>query len=257
MNCRSNIGNARKLGLEQDLPLSSKEYALASAAFYIGTVLFSTIGGLMLKVVKPATWLACCLVGWGTMGALQAVSQNASGITAIRFFLGVFEASFAPGCALYLSFWYLKSELSLRIAAYAGMSSMSGVISGLVAYGFGLLENKMALTAWQALFVVEGLPTVACGFLIWFILPNRPETEKSAWFSDQEHAIALARRSRGTTQDDSGVDLQHVKASVVFLRFEFAPRALLTIQMSATGHSLIRSSTFSPLSIRDYLYLSP
>lgn len=114
------MGNARNIGLEKDIGLSSTMYQVASASFYIGTVLFGTIGGLMLKVVKPSTWLGVCAVGWGAVSTLQAACTNPGGLIAVRFFLGVFEASFAPGCALYLSFWYLKSELSLRIAAYAG-----------------------------------------------------------------------------------------------------------------------------------------
>ncbi|KAK0388807.1 hypothetical protein NLU13_5050 [Sarocladium strictum] len=141
----SNMGNARNIGLEKDIHLSSEQYQLASASFYIGTVVFGTIGGLMLKVVKPSIWLG-------------AATTNGAGLAAVRFFLGVFEASFAPGCALYLSFWYLKSELSLRIAAYAGMSALSGVLSGVIAYCVGRAQS-LAVEPWQALFIIEGLPT--------------------------------------------------------------------------------------------------
>jgi MFS family permease len=119
------MGNARNIGLEKDVGLSSTMYQVAAASFYIGTVLFGTIGGLMLKVVKPSTWLGICAIGWGVVSTLQAACTNPGGLIAVRFFLGVFEASFAPGCALYLSFWYLKSELSLRIAAYAGRQQLS------------------------------------------------------------------------------------------------------------------------------------
>ena len=66
------MGNARNIGLEADLNLSSNLYQLASASFYIGTVLFGTIGGLMLKVVKPSTWLGVCAIGWGAVSSLQA-----------------------------------------------------------------------------------------------------------------------------------------------------------------------------------------
>src|SRR5688572_18938926 len=152
------MGNARNIGLEEDIGLTSGQYQLASATFYIGTVLFGTIGGLMLKVIKPSLWLGICAIGWGAVSTLQAATTNGPGLAAVRFFLGVFEASFAPGCALYLSFWYLKSELSFRIAAYAGMSALSGVISGVIAYGIGLAQD-MAVEPWQALFIIEGLPT--------------------------------------------------------------------------------------------------
>ncbi|KAK6214609.1 hypothetical protein LQW54_004331 [Pestalotiopsis sp. IQ-011] len=132
---RSNIGNARNIGLATDLNLNSSMYQLASASFYIGTFLFGTIDGLMLKVMKPSTWLGLCAVGcgWGAVSCLQAACTNPGGLIAVCFFLGVFEASFAPGCTLYLSIRYLKSELSLRITAYAGMSAASGVISGPIA----------------------------------------------------------------------------------------------------------------------------
>ncbi|KAH7133977.1 major facilitator superfamily domain-containing protein [Dactylonectria macrodidyma] len=209
---RSNMGNARNIGLEEDIGLTSMQYQLASACFYIGTVIFGTVGGLMLKVVKPSVWLGICAIGWGAVSTLQAACTNAAGLSAVRFFLGMFEASFAPGCALYLSFWYLKSELSLRIAAYAGMSALSGVISGIVAYGIGLAQN-MAVTPWQALFLIEGLPTVLLGFLTLWILPGRPESDKSHWFTDEEYKIILSRRSRFTKNEDSGINMAQVKAA--------------------------------------------
>ena len=205
------MGNARNIGLEADLNLSSNLYQLASASFYIGTVLFGTIGGLMLKVVKPSTWLGVCAIGWGAVSSLQAACTNPGGLVAVRFFLGVFEASFAPGCALYLSFWYLKSELSLRIAAYAGMSALSGVISGLIAYGMGNAKH-LAVTSWQGLFIVEGVPTVVVGLLTLWILPGRPESSRSHWFTDEEHEIILSRRTRFTKNQDSGISLAQVKA---------------------------------------------
>lgn len=208
---RSNMGNARNIGLEEDIGLSSVQYQIASASFYIGTVIFGTIGALMLKVVKPSTWLGICAVGWGAVSTLQAACVNPGGLIAVRFFLGVFEASFAPGCALYLSFWYLKSELSLRIAAYAGMSALSGVISGVVAYSMGLAKN-MAVTSWQGLFLVEGLPTIAVGAATFWMLPGRPESGKSFWFTDEEHQIILNRRSRFTRNADEGISKAQVKA---------------------------------------------
>lgn len=183
---------------------------LASAAFYIGTFAFGTIGGLMLKVVKPSTWLGICAIGWGTVGCLQAACTTPTGLIVVRLFLGIFEASFAPGCALYLSFWYLKSELALRIAAYAGMSAVSGIISGLIAYGFGEVHH-LAFSSWQALFITEGVPTVAVGILTLWILPGRPENGKSRLFNDEEQQIILSRRYRFTKNADNGINLKQVK----------------------------------------------
>ena len=145
------------------------------------------------------------------MSTLQAATTNHGGLIGVRFFLGAFEASVAPGCALHLSFWYLKIELSLRIAAYAAMSAMSGIISGLIDYGIGLADGHMALSAWQALFVVEGIPTIAVGVATLWYSPGRPENEKSWWFTEEAHRIILNRRTRFTKNADTGINKEQVK----------------------------------------------
>ena len=164
----------------------------------------------MLKVTKPSTWLAVCMVGWGAMSSFQALCTDGPSLGGVRFLLGVFEASFAPGCALYLSFWYLKSELSLRIAAYAGTSALSGVAGGLIAYGFGSASG-LKIAAWKSVFIIEGLPTVVFGILTFWYLPDRPEAGKSHWFTDEEQKILLHRRTRFTQNLDNGIDLAQVK----------------------------------------------
>lgn len=164
----------------------------------------------MLKVIKPSTWLAACMVGWGAVSALQAVCRNGADLAAVRFFLGLFEASFAPGCALYLSFWYLKTELSLRIAAYAGTSALSGVFGGLIAYGLGKHSQSLSIPAWKTLFIVEGVPTIVFGIATYFYLPDRPESGKSWWFNEHEQQILLSRRTRFVKNKDNGIDLQQV-----------------------------------------------
>ncbi|KAK2486098.1 hypothetical protein H9L39_00025 [Fusarium oxysporum f. sp. albedinis] len=248
---RSNMGNARNIGLEEDIGLSSVQYQIASASFYIGTVIFGTIGALMLKVVKPSTWLGICAVGWGAVSTLQAASVNPGGLIAVRFFLGVFEASFAPGCALYLSFWYLKSELSLRIAAYAGMSALSGVISGVVAYSMGLAKN-MAVTSWQGLFLVEGLPTIAVGAATFWMLPGRPESGKSFWFTDEEHQIILNRRSRFTRNADEGISKAQASGRA-FLDYRLY---LFCVMYSGLSLSLAVAAVFLPTIVKDLGYHS-
>ncbi|KAF5686203.1 permease of the major facilitator superfamily [Fusarium denticulatum] len=247
---RSNMGNARNIGLAEDIGLSSIQYQIASASFYIGTVIFGTIGALMLKVVKPSTWLGICAVGWGAVSTLQAACVNPGRLIAVRFFLGVFEASFAPGCALYLSFWYLKSELSLRIAAYAGMSALSGVISGVVAYGMGL-ANNMAVTPWQGLFLVEGLPTIAVGVATFWMLPGRPESGKLFWFTEEEHQIILNRRSRFTKNADEGISKAQVKAAFLDYRLY-----LFCVMYSGLSLSLAVAAVFLPTIVKDLGYHS-
>jgi hypothetical protein len=57
----------------------------------------------MLKLMRPSWWLAVLLVMWGTVMTLHGIVQNAAGLIAIRFFLGVTEAGFFPAAAYLLS----------------------------------------------------------------------------------------------------------------------------------------------------------
>lgn len=91
------------------------------------------------------------------------------------------------------------------------MSALSGVISGIIAYGFGLAKN-MKITSWQALFIAEGLPTILVGAITFWYLPGRPESTRSHWFTDEEYEIILNRRNRFTKNADAGISMEQVKS---------------------------------------------
>lgn len=46
----------------------------------------------------------------------QAVTHNAAGLIACRFWLGAFETGVGPATPLFLSFWYQREELALRVS---------------------------------------------------------------------------------------------------------------------------------------------
>ncbi|RSH93713.1 hypothetical protein EHS25_006360 [Saitozyma podzolica] len=249
---RSVLGNSVALGIKQDLHLVGSEYEWAGALFYCATFAFGTIGGLMLKVVKPRYYLAGCCIGWGGMAAAQAAATGFASLGAIRFLLGLFEASFAPGCAFYLSFWYTKDELTLRIAAYAGTSAISGVIGGLVSYAFGFASQNV-LKQWQWLFIAEGIPTIIVGVLTPFILPDRPEQVKPRWMSDKEHAIALDRRNRYVKNaSDEGINWNHVRAGFMDYRLWLFAVIYAGLSLSLAVISIFLPSLLSVMGFAGY-----
>jgi MFS family permease len=50
---------------------------------------------------------------WGTTSTAMLFVQDTTSFYVLRFFLGVFEAGFAPGMILYLTFWFIQ-PFSLR-----------------------------------------------------------------------------------------------------------------------------------------------
>lgn len=49
----------------------------------------------------------------------MAVSSTIEGMYALRFFIGVFEASSYPGIVTILCNWYTPSELATRVAIFS------------------------------------------------------------------------------------------------------------------------------------------
>lgn len=131
------------------------------------------------------------MVSWGatTMG-LGGV-HNYAQVTGLRFLLGVMEAGLFPGFVYYLTFWYRNSERSIRVALILASATLAGAFGGAIAYGVGHMNGAHGLSAWRWLFIIEGAPSCASAVLVWFLLPDYPET--ASWLTAEEKELAAQR----------------------------------------------------------------
>lgn len=126
---------------------------------------------------RPSLYLGFFTVAWGLVSVLTSQVKNYSGIVACRFVLGLVEAPFFPGILFYLSKWYTKKELNLRMAIFYSGSLISGAFGNLIAAGIlNGLKGKNGLTAWQWLYIIEGAITIGIGLVIAVVLPDFPST---------------------------------------------------------------------------------
>lgn len=66
------------------------------------------------------------------------------------------------GALYFLSCWYTRKELALRTAFLYSGSLVSGAFGGLIAAGIVEgMGGKAGLSAWQWLFLLEGILTVS------------------------------------------------------------------------------------------------
>jgi hypothetical protein len=95
-------------------------------------------------------------------------------------------------CILILTaFWYRAEERSLRIALVIASATLAGAFGGAIAYGVGHMNGVNGLAGWRWLFIIEGVPTCLASVLIYFCMPNYPET--SRWLTSDEKAMAIIR----------------------------------------------------------------
>lgn len=91
-------------------------------------------------------------LGWGITSILQAATTNFAGLMALRCLLGVFEAGFAPGVALFLSFFYHRSEMAFRYGLFISFSPIANCFASAMAYG--IVHAKTSLSSWKLLFII-------------------------------------------------------------------------------------------------------
>lgn len=98
-----------------------------------------------------------------------------------------------PGLVYYLTFWYRVDERSIRVAAILASATLAGAFGGAIAFGVGHMNQVSGISAWRWLFIIEGAPSVASSLLVWFFLPDYPETV--SWLSTEEKDFAALRLS--------------------------------------------------------------
>ncbi|KAI2697539.1 hypothetical protein CBS147332_5696 [Penicillium roqueforti] len=194
---RSNVGNAKTLnsGTGNDLldetNMTDHQYIIALMVFLIAYGLFEVPSNYFLKKLKPSRWIAFLMFSWGAVTMGLGGAQNFAQVAGVRFLLGVLEAGLFPGLVFYLTFWYKVSERSLRVAFILASATLAGAFGGAIAYGVGHMNGVRGLSAWRWLFIIEGAPSCASAILVWFFLPDYPET--CGFLTAEDKALAKQR----------------------------------------------------------------
>ncbi|KAF2439360.1 MFS general substrate transporter [Karstenula rhodostoma CBS 690.94] len=193
---RTNIGNAKVAGMQEDLNLTSNQYSICLVVFFVTYVVFEVPSNMLIVRIRPSIYLPCIMTVWGALTCCMAAVKDYEHLVVLRIFVGVFEAGFAPAMLLLMSSWYKREEQSKRFGIYISAAILSGAFGGLLAGAItGGLDGAAGYEGWRWLFIIEGAATILVALLSYFILIDFPAT--TARFSDRERAIAVARLEQG------------------------------------------------------------
>ncbi|WP_323123087.1 MFS transporter [Burkholderia alba] len=184
---RVNVGFA-KLQMAADLNLSDTVYGLGAGIFFFGYFLFEVPSNIILHRVGARVWIARIMVTWGIISALMMFVTTPTMFYTMRFLLGVAEAGFFPGVILYLTYWYPANRRGRMTTFFMTAVALSGVIGGPVSgYILKTFHGSNGWHGWQWLFLLEGIPSVLVGVLVFFRLDDR--IAKARWLTDAEKAL--------------------------------------------------------------------
>ncbi|WP_206953481.1 MFS transporter [Trinickia acidisoli] len=184
---RVNVGFA-KLQMASALHLSDAVYGLGAGIFFLGYFLFEIPSNLILHRVGARLWVARIMVSWGVISILTMFVSTPAMFYAMRFLLGLAEAGFFPGIILYLTYWYPAHRRGRMTTWFMTAVALSGVIGGPVSgYILKTFNGANGWQGWQWLFLLEGLPSVLAGVLVFFLLDDR--IANAQWLSSEEKQL--------------------------------------------------------------------
>lgn len=239
---RVNIGFAA-LTMKQDLGFSASVLGFGAGIFFLGYFLFEVPSNVILHKVGARIWIARVMLSWGVVAGGMAFVESSTSFYVMRFLLGVAEAGFFPGIILYLSYWFPARHRAGVIAMFMAAAPMAVVIGSPLSAALLQMDGIWGFAGWQWMFVIEAIPAVILGFVVFFYMTDKPAQAK--WLKDDERVWLVK-----TMQDeDVGKDNQQHHS---ILRGLINPRVLaLALVYFGTSAGLYTLSIWAPQIIKD------
>lgn len=184
---RTNVGIAQ-IHLKTDLGFTEQNYGIGVGLFFVGFILFEIPSNILLDRIGARRTLLRIMVTWGLVSTLTMFVRTPAEFYAARIALGAAEAGFFPGILLYLTYWFPSARRTRMTALFFLGLPLSGIIgsplSGWIMQTFGGIYGLMS---WQWLFLLEGIPSIALGFVAFAVLKDRPAD--APWLTPGEKAL--------------------------------------------------------------------
>jgi ACS family tartrate transporter-like MFS transporter len=190
---RVNVGFAKEQ-MSKDLGMDAAVYGAGAGIFFIGYFLFEVPSNLILAKVGARTWIARIMVMWAIISGSFALVQGEKSFYALRFLLGAAEAGFFPGVIYYLTKFFPTAYRSRTVALFMMAAAAAGLVGGPLSGAILSLDGVAGLKGYKWLFLLEALPSLVLGIILFIRLPIGPEEAK--WLEPSEKSWLAQRLER-------------------------------------------------------------
>ncbi|KAF8807922.1 MFS general substrate transporter [Phlegmacium glaucopus] len=195
---RTNISQANSDNFLGDLGLTTNDFNLGTIVFRLSFLCAELPSQLISKRVGPDVWIPCQMMLWSVVAFSQFWLSGQASFLICRSLLGIIQGGFIPDIVLYLSYFYTKSELPMRLAFFWVSNYIADIVSAFLATGILRLRGVAGKPGWRYLFLIEGLLTLLVGFTSFFLMPPGPTQTRAwhrpkGWFSEREEVVMVNR----------------------------------------------------------------
>jgi MFS family permease len=180
---RTNVALA-KTALAADLGISAAAYGLGAGIFFIGYALLEVPSNLAAHRFGPRRWIARIAVTWGVLSTAMMFVQGEWSFYTLRVLLGIAEAGLFPALMYMVTLWFAPKDRAIAVGWIYTAPSIALIIGNPLGVALMQLGGTAGLHGWQWMFLIEGVPTVLLGIVLYFKLPDRPSDV--SWLSREE-----------------------------------------------------------------------
>jgi ACS family tartrate transporter-like MFS transporter len=192
------------LQMRSQLGLSDLAYGRGAGMFFAGYFFFQLPSNLVVEKVGVRRWISALMVVWGLISCLMIFIRGPVSFWVMRFLLGAAEAGFFPGMILYMKRWFPARGRARAVAWFMTANPIAGIVGSPIS-GALLGVQGAGLAGWQWMFLIEGMPAILLGAIVFWTLTDAPEqatwlgAEGKAWLLDM-----LARERQQTSGQRQG-----------------------------------------------------
>ena len=129
---------------------------------------------------------------------LTAACNSFGGLMALRFLLGVAEATITPAFMFLTSTWYTRDEMPTRVGIWFAGNSVGGLVSSLLAFGVGHIDDgDGGIRPWRWMYIILGSASFLWAIPMLVFLPD--SISKARFLSEEERRHAAERTALAGT----------------------------------------------------------
>lgn len=248
---RTNIGNAKLVGLQTDLNMTNAQYNATLTIFFVSYSVFEPATNVLLKRLRPSIFIPLIMMAWGICMTCMGFVKNYHGLMAVRWFLGLSEAGLFPGVGYFLSCWYKRSEFGVRMAIFFSAAALAGSFGGLLAAAIAKMDGVAGKPGWSWIFILEGLLTFVIGVASFWCVYDFPDQARFLSDIDRKRVLRRLAMDQQSSAEHEEFKMEYFWSSLK----DWKTYTGAVIYMGADG-SLYAFSLFVPTIISELGYSS-